>query len=145
MIGRVGKLGLVLFAITLGLTACGGTRAGTVGDLPSDTPPPLTLYVSNQSFDDPVVGIIVTIDGSQVVDHSFEVEDQHNFVRFEQQGLTSGTHTIEATASTGPSFTTEVTIRDGEPRWAVLGYEFDPDEGQHVFSFYVSDQPIHFS
>jgi len=84
------------------------------------------------------------IGGSQVVNHSFKVEDQHNFVRFEQPGLTPGTHTLEATASTGQSFATTVTIRDGEPQWADLTYAYDSDEGQHQFSFSLSHEPIHF-
>lgn len=88
---------------------------------PTPAPPPFTLYVSNQSFEDPTVGITITIDGEVVVDEDFDVEGQHNWVSFEPD-VAPGVHILHAASSTGAEFTTEFTMPDGEPRWAVVDY-----------------------
>jgi len=107
---------------------------------PAPVPPPFTLNVSNQSFEDPAVFVTVVLDGEVIVDQNFDVEGQHTWVVFEVD-LAPGTHVITATSSTGVEFSEEfVTVAD-EPRWAVLNYWFDLDEGGRFFDFTVTDEP----
>lgn len=110
---------------------------------PTPPPPPLTLYVSNQSFEDPTVGITITIDGDVVVDEDFDVEGQHNWIRFEPD-VAPGRHTVHAVSTTGAELTTEFTLPAGEPRWAVIDYWFYPDEDPREFTFQIHDEPIAF-
>lgn len=113
--------------------------------IPRPTPPspPFTLYVSNQSFEDPAVGITITIDDEIVVDQDFDVDGQHNWITLEPD-VAPGEHTLHAASSTGAEFTTDFTIPEGESRWAVLDYWFDPDEDPRNFTFHISDKPIGF-
>lgn len=110
---------------------------------PTPPPPPFTLYVSNQSFEDPRVGITISIDGVVVVDQDFDVEGQHNWVSFEPD-IAPGDHTLHAVSSTGAQLTTTFMTPDGEPRWAVVDYWFHPDDDPRKFTFQISDKPIGF-
>ena len=119
--------------------------------LPRPTPPPFTLYVSNQSSDDPTVGITIKIDGEVVVDDDFDVQGEgtgppvdpgHNWTSFDPT-LAPGDHTLHAVSSTGAEFTTEFSIREGEPRWAAVSY-WGPAEDPQEFTFHISDEPFAF-
>ena len=111
---------------------------------PTPPPPPFTLYVSNQSSEDPTVGITIKIDGEVVVDDDFDVEGGHNWISFTPD-VAPGDHTLHAVSSTGAEFTTEFTIPEREPRWAVVDYWFYPDQGPRKFTFHISDEPIAFA
>lgn len=110
---------------------------------PTPPPPPFTLYVSNQSFEDPTVAITISIDDVVVVDENFDVEGQHNWISFEPD-IPPGEHVLHAVSDTGAEFTSDFTIPEGEPRWAVIDYWFYPDEGPRNFTFSISDEPIAF-
>jgi hypothetical protein len=88
----------------------------------------LVLYVSNQSFEHDRVDITVRIDGVLVVDQSFAVEGQHNWLEFPIK-LPAGEHTLEAISGTGVGLSEPVTVPDGEKRWVVLDYWYYPDRG----------------
>jgi hypothetical protein len=111
---------------------------------PEPVPPPLTLYVSNQSFDDPSVDITVTIDGRVVVDEEFDVEGQHNWKTFELD-LGPGEHTLRAESSTGAVHEAVFVLPEGEPRWAVLDNWWYPEEGERHFTFSIHDEPVGFA
>ena len=104
------------------------------------------LWVSNQSFEDDPVAIVIEIDGVQVVDNSFEVGSQHNWVSFMIDGLEPGEHTLTAISDTGATFEQVFTLPPDEPRWMVIDYWYYPDdaEGRH-FTFSESDEPIYFA
>ena len=106
-------------------------------------PPPLTLYVSNQSFEDATVGITITIDGQVVVDQDFDVEDQHNVFTFTPD-IGPGDHTLIAVSNTGVELTVDFNIPEEEPRWAVVGYWWYPDEGPRKITFNIHDQQVFF-
>ena len=110
----------------------------------TSTPAPFTLYVSNQSFADPTVNIVVAIDGVMVVDEDFPVEGQHNWKTFELD-LSPGPHELHAEASTGVSFDARVALLDGEPEWAVLDYWWYPDDEPRHFAFSTHDEPVGFA
>lgn len=107
-------------------------------------PAPLTLYVSNQSFDDPNVSITVTIDGEVVVDEDFFVDDQHNRVRFTPT-VGPGDHTLVASAGNGVELTVEFSTDDGAPLWAVLDYWFYNEEPPGRSTFGTDDEPVGFA
>lgn len=110
----------------------------------------LVLYVSNQSFEDEVVGITVAIDGVVVVDQDFDVEGQHNWVEF-PIGLPAGEHTVTATSSTGTEGSHVLTLPEGEQRWVVVDYWYYPDQGDgsdvvdRSFTIDVSDEQVAFA
>ena len=110
----------------------------------------LLLYVSNQSFEDEVVGITVAIDGVVVVDQDFDVEGQHNWVEF-PIALPAGEHTVTATSGTGAEGSQELTLPEGEQRWVVVDYWYYPDQGdgsdvvERTFTIEVSDEQVGFA
>jgi hypothetical protein len=127
-------------------TVRGGETSSTGTEpLPTPSPPPpLTLYVSNQSFDDPNVQIAISVDGEVVVDQSFAVEGQHNWITFEPD-VRPGDHTLIATSNTGAELTVEFTTKAGQPRWAVVNYWWYPGDGPREFTFDIHDEPIGFA
>lgn len=143
----------VALVVLLTITACGAappsrSTAGRGGvaasESPTASPPPLTLYVSNQSFDDPHVGITIAIDGVVVVDRRFAVDNQHNWIAFEP-AVGPGDHVLTASSDTGAELRVEFTIEAGEPRWAVVNYWWYPGDGPRHFTFDISDEPIGFA
>lgn len=104
------------------------------------------LWVSNQSFEDDPVAVMIEIDGVQVVDDSFEVGGQHNWFSFLVDGLEPGEHTLTATSDTGAAFEGTFTLPPDEPRWMVVDYWYYPDdaEGRH-FTLNESEEPIAFA
>jgi hypothetical protein len=110
---------------------------------PTQSAPPLTLYVSNQSFEDATVWITISIDGDVVVDQNFAVKDQHNWITF-QPAVEPGDHTLTASSDTGAELRVEFTTRAGEPRWAVVDYWWYPDDVPRSFTFDIHDEPIAF-
>ncbi len=130
--------------LVLALAACSGTTATTTtAVVPPQDGPFLILYVSNQSFDDDPIGILIEIDDRIVVDEQFFVEGQHNWIEF-NIALEPGTHMIEAVSSTGASYSSEFEMAD-TTRWAVLDYWFYRDEGSRHMTFQIQDHPIGFA
>jgi len=140
-------------------------RVLSSGADPGDAPPPgddvvsvvdgaeqadLILYVSNQSFEHAVVGIVVAIDEVVVVDQDFHVEGQHNWTQFPIE-LPPGEHTLTATSSTGAAIAQTVTVPDGERRWVVVDYWYHPGDGTGSdvvdprFTVHVSKEAVGFA
>jgi hypothetical protein len=144
---QVGTTMRRMVALAIGalmLAACSDARApaDADADLRSE-PPPLTLYVSNQSFAEPEVGITVTIDGEVVVDDRFPVRDQHHVVPFAVD-IGPGDHTLTATSDAGVEHTVTLTIPERAPRWVALLYWWSPEDGPPTFTVDISDEPISF-
>lgn len=118
-------------------TATGSTEAPVTADptgasddvRPADPDDaPLVLGVSNQSFDDPEVGLTVTVDEVEVVDGSFAVEGQHT-VTFYGLDLAPGTHQVRVTSDTGASTSAAFVLPADERRWIAVNYWYlDPDK-----------------
>lgn len=111
----------------------------------------LVLYVSNQSFEDDPVRIVVEVDGWRLVDQDFAVEDQHSWVEFGVDAP-DGKHTVTATSGTGVRTEETLVLPEGERRWAVLEYWYYPDDPTtghagtpRSFTFHVSGQPVGFA
>ena len=143
-------------AVLCGVTACTiGAESGEtvlrVTPLPedpeihltTDDEPPLTLYVSNQSFEDDPVLLTVNIDGVPLVDGRFYVEGQHNWLAAPID-LPNGEHTITASSDTGATLTEIFETSPQQRLWAVLDYWYYPTEGPRELTWYVSDEPVGF-
>lgn len=119
----------------------------------SDVPPsdpeyvlPLHLYVSNQSFTEPLVSLSVLIEGTAVVVGDFPVEGQHTWLLFE---LTAplGTLNLEAGASFADrDETATLQLEMPAETWAVLEYwGYDEEGGGEPFTLSVSGTPVAFN
>ena len=113
-----------------------------------DSSAAVMLYVSNQSFEDDEIGIVVTLDGTEIIDREFDVGDQHTWIPFRVR-LPPGEHTLEAASSTGVTFTTRFEATDTATRYAVLDYWYYPpdDYGSSTprkFGFMIQDEPVGF-
>jgi hypothetical protein len=126
-----------------GSTGGGRTSEAGIDAHPTAPPQPFTLYVSNQSFEDPNVQITISIDGVVVVDRNLAVEGQHTWIAFEPD-VPPGDHTLTARSSTGADLTVEFTTEPGQPRWAVVEYWWYPEAGPREFTFEISDEPMAF-
>ncbi|MEN8238138.1 MAG: hypothetical protein ABFR53_02930, partial [Actinomycetota bacterium] len=104
------------------------------------TDPPLSVYVSNQSFADPSVDITVAIDGEDVVDGSFDVGSQHSWYEHALE-LDAGDHALIATSSGGASQEMLVTIEDGKQAFVVITYWGSVEGGDARFDISVTDTP----
>ncbi len=103
------------------------------------------LWVSNQSFEDDPVFITIRIDGEPVVNDSFAVEGQHNWMSFDIAGLSSGSHEVVAVSDTGAQTGGSFTLPEGESRWLVVDYWYDAGEPDNrYFTLSESDVPVGF-
>lgn len=128
-----------------------GAGTGSLGDrevsattapttrAPNGEPAPLTLIVSNQSFDHPTVEITIEVDGVEVVGEAFDVEGQHSWEPFGLD-LPAGGHHLHAVSDTGAEIDGEFVTADNEPLWAVLSYWSDAEEPRH-FTLSTMDDP----
>jgi len=102
-----------------------------IGELPEgDTP--LHVTVSNQSFDQSLMGIEVYIDEIHVISGDFEVGNQHSFYGFDFTA-TEGTHSLRAEAD-GGGVTLEEEFEVAGETWGVLMYWYyaTPQGGAEV-------------
>ena len=114
----------------------------------------LTLWVSNQSYTDKNVDVTVTLDGVVIIDRSFHVGDQHNFIEHRIQ-LVDGTHRLDASTVIDDEtvdLSEEFSIEPGQQRYAGLNYWHyvptspnDPSSDPPGFSFVIQDEPIGFA
>lgn len=86
----------------------------------------LVLYVSNQSFDDEEVGLLVVVDGVTVVDGDFHVEDQHNWISFPLE-MPPGGHEVTADSDSGATLRESFEVPRNKPRYAVIDYWTEDD------------------
>lgn len=86
----------------------------------------VVLGVSNQSFEDPDVSLVVNFDGVDLIDQSFPVEGQHTVTSF---GIDAawGPHTMTVVSDTGASASETLDLSAGDPLWVYVDYwYFDP-------------------
>ncbi|MGH3346352.1 MAG: hypothetical protein ACRDO4_05175 [Nocardioides sp.] len=116
------------------------TAADAAVRLVADAEADLILYVSNQSFEDEVVDVTVTIDDVTVVDGDFHVEDQHNWVSF-SLALPAGGHEITAESDSGATLRESFEGPQGKKRYAVIDHW---TEGAAELSWEFYRQPMGF-
>lgn len=110
------------------------------------SPGEVKLWVSNQSFEDDPVEIVISVDGVEIIAEAFEVKGQHNWIPFDLKGLDPGPHTLTVTSSTGVEQTETFTAVAEEPRWLVLDYWYYLDDAKgRYFSFAEFDHPVAFA
>lgn len=101
----------------------------------------LVLYVSNQSFDDSDVRLVVTVDGAVVVDDDFQVEGQHTWIEF-NLAMPAGAHEVSATSDSGATLSETFQTPGTAPRYAVLDYWGEGSSAE--FSWSVHRKPVAF-
>ena len=139
-IGRIGRTALAAGAfLALALAGCSQDPAAgplSCGDCS------LHVYVSNQSFKQPVADLLVQVDGLTVFEGSARVESQHNWT-LHDVALPAGDHHLTAREkTTGVEGSHAVRTSAGKETWVVVDYWNDEGNG-HRFTFYESDtQPM---
>jgi hypothetical protein len=122
-------------------------RGAALGE-PQTPPAPgeVKLWVSNQSFEDESVRLTISIAGTQVVDETFAVEGQHDWIAFDIAGLEPGVQSIVAESETGARYAGEFTIPADAPRWLVVDYWYSPGDaaGRH-FGFAAFEDAVAFA
>ena len=109
-------------------------------------PGEVKLWVSNQSFADDPVSVILRVDGIPVVSERLFVEGQHNWQSFLIRRLATGEHTVTAESDTEVTMSWTFTLPDDEPRWLVVDYWYEPGEADgRRFTFHESDEPVAFA
>ncbi len=103
----------------------------------------LHLWVSNQSFENETVDISVSIDGDEVIDESFAVEGQHNWVLF-PLAVPPGEHRLTAVSGTGVEFGRTIMLPKGDRRHAVLDYWYYQNKRGRYFDLRVMERPAVF-
>jgi len=109
----------------------------------SDDEPPLTLYLSNQSFEDDPVLLTLSIDSVALIDGRFYVESQHNWLAALIE-LPPGEHTITAASDSGATLTETFEISPQQRLWALLDYWYDGTSRSRKLTWFVSDEPVAF-
>lgn len=102
--------------------------------LVADAEANLTLFASNQSFDDGKVRMTIAVDGLTVVDDDFYVADQHNWTSFPLL-VSPGTHEITATTDSGASLRRSFRVPDGKTRYADIDYWGDDESAELSWLF----------
>ena len=106
-----------------------------------DRPPlGLAVIVSNQSYDDPEVDLIVTVDGDVVIERSFAVEGQHTFVSY-RLPLEPGDHRMVIRADTGATHERVISL-GAERRYLAVSYWGGDSSSPDAFSVDESDEPF---
>lgn len=112
-------------------TACAGQDTGppsanastvpTIPDAQFGTSSPLTLVVTNQSFERPAVDLVVTLNGATAVAGEFKVMNQHEFSYYSFD-VPAGTHQVTVVGGDRRAEATIEVVGRASPRWLVISY-----------------------
>lgn len=106
--------------------------------------PTLVLLVSNQSFDDPQMGVRITVGDEVLVDSTFPVRNQHHVVAY-RVPLPPGGHELRIESGSGALHTETVEVAAGALRYVAVSYwsGYDDVPGPY-FTVLQSDEPFGF-
>ena len=113
--------------------------------LPRPGAPTFTLYVSNQSFDLPLVDLAIELDRRLAVTGDFPVEGQHTWIPFDFD-LAPGAHQLRVGSRAGGAMLDQTFDFDMDARrWGVLSFWYyasgSPEPTPQQLSFQVLDEP----
>ena len=143
-----------VMALLIATAACGDRTADapepapevTSGDsavrLVEEEDADLVLWVSNQSFDDETVTLVVEVDGVTVVDGDFAVEGQHNWIKF-PLAMPAGEHELTAESDTGATLAETFRVPGDAPRHAVIDHW--GEEGTAELTWLIQREPLAFA
>jgi len=137
---------LVALLTIAALAACSDDPSGDETQPPTTEPAPpeeeanFHLDISNQSFRNPDVGLVVSIDGDEVVAKSFAVEGQHTVESF-PFAIEAGSHRIEIVADDGSELAEDIEVPGDAPLYANVSY-WGPDGGGRELIFQTQDEPF---
>jgi len=103
----------------------------------------LHLWVSNQSFVDDPVAVTISIDGIEIVDQSFTVGNQHNWVLFPINAA-RGQHTLSVISDTAAELEQAFTLPARGRRYAVLNYWNYQNRDGRRFTWHIQNSPVAF-
>lgn len=123
-------------------------RAYQIGDVPANGAPTTTLhlYISDQSFDNPVADLRIYIEETEVVRGQFAVEQRDNPIPFDIE-VPVGTLNLRAFSGYAGGEHVE-SIDVPAERWAVLDYYYSHDDsgrdfsGEEIFTLSIYAEPI---
>lgn len=144
---RSSRVTVLILAVVALLLGCGGPGVGDhtprlpTADAASAN---VVLWVSNQSFDDESVQITIKIDGRTVVDQGFDVEGQHNWIKF-PLAADPGSHEFTVTSNTGARLVDKLLVPETGLRYGLVDYWWERQGGGRYFDFQTSDQPFAFA
>ncbi len=131
--------------VVLAVCGCMSTRTTFLNVL-TEPNANVILYVSNQSFDEPLTNILVLIDGRTVVQDEFEVKNQHYWKVYSIH-LSPGEHSLYAIAANG---TAEInrSFKVSGNHWAALSFWRSKNNTDNSklkgLTFDIYDSPIGF-
>ncbi|MGF7059546.1 hypothetical protein [Brassicibacter mesophilus] len=103
----------------------------------------LIIIISNQSFSNRNVEIEVAIDGKKIIDNSFKVEDQHNWLYF-YYNLADGSHTIHALSEDGAEIEEDFDIDINNKKWILIEY-WKEENSNSKLTYDIKTRPFMFA
>ncbi|MEN8040769.1 MAG: hypothetical protein ABFR95_04630 [Actinomycetota bacterium] len=119
-------------------------RPGTPPTTMVVTPPQINVFVSNQSYADPLIDVTIEIDGEVVVSDTFDVGNQHDWHEFAVE-LGLGEHTMIVTSGTGVREAATFTIEEDSPLFAVVAFWGAEEDLDPRFVITFTDTPPGFA
>lgn len=102
----------------------------------------LHLYVSNQSSDDPIVELTVSIDGIELVSGPFHVAGQHNWCLFPAK-VPAGRHVVTVVSDTGGELRKRFALPESGRRYALIDYWYREQNDRPFFGWqFMPNQPL---
>jgi hypothetical protein len=132
----------LLLLLPLVASACSGDD-DEEAKAPEDPPaaPSYVLDITNQSFTDPDVRIVVRIDGEEVVDQAIAVMDQHNVVSFPLT-LAEGSHEVAVEADNGATAEATIEIPPAAPLYSNISHWGPDGDGPARLDITTQDEPF---
>ena len=131
----------LLLLLPLVASACSGDDVEMKPPEGPPPPPTYTIDITNQSFTNPQVAIVVRIDGAEVVDQPFAVKDQHNVISFSFD-LTEGAHLVEVEADNGAVAEAKVQIPADAARYSAISHWGPDGDGPARLDITTQDEPF---
>lgn len=102
----------------------------------------LHLFVSNQSFDDTMVDLTVSVDGTELVSGPFNVEGQHTWCQFPAK-VSPGRHVVTVVSDTGAELRERLALPETGRRYAVIDYWYSAKKDHPFLTWqFGSDPPM---
>ena len=152
--------GIALAIVAFGTASCADGDVSTIQRRPavetvddassedqsqqSEQEPSVVLIISNQSFDDPAVDITVHAGGEAVVQGSFDVGGQHEYVSYDL-ALPVGPHDLRIESDSGAEYTESIDVESDGTTYVTASYWGGGDPGPSHFSDSAGTEPPGFA
>jgi hypothetical protein len=136
-------VGSVLGALML--VGCGSSASHTSATTrhavlsADDTSANVVLWVSNQSYVDEKVRIVIDVDRAEVVNRKFGVEQLQDWQQFRLK-VPPGKHTLDVRGGEDGHLVRQVLAPAAGPRYVVIAYWREPEASSGLFTLETLDQ-----